>query len=512
MTDIFFADLVREVSQSNGTGNFALNGAVPGYRNFFDTVPEGRLFYYSIANISNPSEWEVGKGYIDNDGALIRDAMISSNDHHLTNFSDGEKTISLTVSADWFEAQQTADISEHHHNIDDINSLNEMLDTKQNSGDYADALHNHEMSEVSGLADALEAKQNSGNYADISHMHNVDNISGLTAILLDKQDAGDYASHVHTHHIEDITGLDNISFSADAIMVGSDNGIGMLVSHNLTAVPDNDVKCHIGAVSGAVSGFNNGSLILSPRTSTASTTDIMASNSRSALHINYRGEIGFGTRDIRGVDGSGATQIHVKKTIGLVNGAAHDVARFEGGNDANNTTAVVRINNKNDRGLFLEGGSEDDLRTLIAFFRARRGSACAFLFRDPFDHSSSLSDDIDAEDQIIGVGDGFQTQFPLVKNYGNNADEDEYQIRRITRPVQDSIVVAIDGEVTHDWVLKETGILVFGTAPVENSSVTAGYYFDVPVRFTNDSIDLAGATHGAIDIGSIPLLEVREAS
>ena len=33
--------------------------------------------------------------------------------------------------------------------------------------------------------------------------------------------------------------------------------------------------------------------------------------------------------------------------------------------------------------------SEAELETLIAFFRARRGPAQAFRFRDPFDHSSN---------------------------------------------------------------------------------------------------------------------------
>ena len=51
--------------------------------------------------------------------------------------------------------------------------------------------------------------------------------------------------------------------------------------------------------------------------------------------------------------------------------------------------------------------SEADVQTLIAFFRARRGSAKAFRFRDPLDHSSRGMTGVPlATDLRIGTGDG----------------------------------------------------------------------------------------------------------
>ncbi len=155
--------------------------------------------------------------------------------------------------------------------------------------------------------------------------------------------------------------------------------------------------------------------------------------------------------------------------------------------------------------------SDEDLGVILNFFRARRGSAVGFRFRDPYDYSSSGSDDISAIDQIIGTGDGLQTRFALIKNYGE-ADNVEMQQRRITRPVIDSIQVAIDGVPYDDWHVSDDGFIIFVTAPEQGAEISAGYIFDVPVRFANDNLDLAGTTFGASDIASIPLVEVKEAS
>lgn len=157
--------------------------------------------------------------------------------------------------------------------------------------------------------------------------------------------------------------------------------------------------------------------------------------------------------------------------------------------------------------------SEDDAALLLNFFRARRGSAVGFRFKDPYDYSSSVGNKISPLDQKIGVGNGVQTRFALVKNYGENEDNgnaDEAQVRSITRPIADSISIAIDGEVHHGWSLGDGGIVIFDTAPQEGQMISAGFHFDVPVRFANDALDLAGATYGAFDSNSIELIEVKE--
>jgi uncharacterized protein (TIGR02217 family) len=140
--------------------------------------------------------------------------------------------------------------------------------------------------------------------------------------------------------------------------------------------------------------------------------------------------------------------------------------------------------------------SEAELRELAAFFRARRGAAIGFRFEDPFDH--------DAEDQLLGVGDGVRTGFALVKHYGG-------QERRITRPVAGTVRIRVGGtERVTGWVLGTLGAVQFEAAPPPGAEVRASFAFDVPVRFAEDKISFGRTTFAAGDIPSVPLIEIRE--
>ena len=150
--------------------------------------------------------------------------------------------------------------------------------------------------------------------------------------------------------------------------------------------------------------------------------------------------------------------------------------------------------------------SEEELSCLLAFFRARRGAAIGFRFGDPFDFSSHAMTGVPTiSDQILGVGDGVRTAFPLVKHYG-----EEPQTRRITRPRAESVSVALDGSGVDDWTLTSLGIVEFATAPADGVLVTAGFLFDVPVRFAEDRLEVSRATFGAGDMPSVPLVELKE--
>ncbi len=150
---------------------------------------------------------------------------------------------------------------------------------------------------------------------------------------------------------------------------------------------------------------------------------------------------------------------------------------------------------------------EVELSVLLDFFRARRGAAIGFRFTDPFDFSSNaMTNAPTLLDQVIGRGNGLQTEFSLIKTYGVDG-----QVRRITRPKAD-VLVAVNGVVATDWTLAEGGVVQFETAPDEGSAITAGFYFDVPVRFADDRLEVALSTFGAGDIPSVPLIEIREAA
>jgi uncharacterized protein (TIGR02217 family) len=155
--------------------------------------------------------------------------------------------------------------------------------------------------------------------------------------------------------------------------------------------------------------------------------------------------------------------------------------------------------------------SEYELGQLIAFFRARRGAARGFRLRDPSDFSSNgMVGTPGLADQFLGVGDGLSGAFPLVKRYGEGT---EPQVRRITRPVQGTVLVSIDGiEQTTGWSLTGLGVVEFAAPPADGAIVRAGYLFDVPVRFAEDRLDTAGAAFAAGEAPSVPVIEVREAT
>lgn len=153
--------------------------------------------------------------------------------------------------------------------------------------------------------------------------------------------------------------------------------------------------------------------------------------------------------------------------------------------------------------------SDADIVELIAFFRARRGAARGFRFTDPYDDRSCAPGMAPgALDQRLGTGDGVRTEFPLQRYYG---DGEEAQVRRITRPVAGSIRVAMDGvELSSGWSHAGLGVIAFDEAPAVGALLTAGFRFDVPVRFAEDRLDVNRATFAAGEAPSVPLVEIRE--
>jgi uncharacterized protein (TIGR02217 family) len=148
-----------------------------------------------------------------------------------------------------------------------------------------------------------------------------------------------------------------------------------------------------------------------------------------------------------------------------------------------------------------------DIHAVIAFFEARNGRLHAFRYRDPLDFQSSApGTNISPLDQPLGTGDGTTTNFQLAKTYTSGPAS---WTRRIDKPV--SARIAVNGsEITAGFALDTTtGQVSFTTAPALHAALTAGFTFDVPVRFDTDrlAINLAGFAAG--EIPSIPLIEVR---
>lgn len=143
--------------------------------------------------------------------------------------------------------------------------------------------------------------------------------------------------------------------------------------------------------------------------------------------------------------------------------------------------------------------TKDQLETLIAFFRARKGRAYGFRFKDWTDYKAT---------ETIGVGDGVQTQFQLIKSYVNGGVT---EIRTIKKPVIATVQVYKNGALQSTGVSVDvtTGRVTFSTAPAAGQIITASFQFDVPVRFDTDRLSASLDAYGIHSWLDIPLVEVR---
>ena len=155
--------------------------------------------------------------------------------------------------------------------------------------------------------------------------------------------------------------------------------------------------------------------------------------------------------------------------------------------------------------------SLDDIEALLSFFEARRGQLFGFRWKDWADfRSCKPSSDVQYEDQQIGVGDGVQTVWQLSKTY--RSGEASYT-RPIKKPVLGTVRAGVQGdelqEGQHWEVDLTTGLITFERAPGEDLPITAGFEFDVPVRFDTDGIQTSVASFHAGEMPNVPVVEVR---
>jgi len=155
--------------------------------------------------------------------------------------------------------------------------------------------------------------------------------------------------------------------------------------------------------------------------------------------------------------------------------------------------------------------SLDDVEVLVAFFEARQGQMYGFRWKDWSDFKSSVpSRPVTGNDQVIGQGDEVQAVFQVVKNYGSGA---QVYARPITKVVAGTLLVSISGDPQTEGVdytfEVTTGLVTFNHPPDRQAVVTAGYEYDVPVRFNTDGIITSMATFEAGEVPDVPVIEVR---
>ncbi|MEM9434923.1 MAG: DUF2460 domain-containing protein [Pseudomonadota bacterium] len=155
--------------------------------------------------------------------------------------------------------------------------------------------------------------------------------------------------------------------------------------------------------------------------------------------------------------------------------------------------------------------SLDDVETMIAFFEARQGQLFGFRWKDWSDYRSCKpSETVTFEDQVIGTGDGTRQEFQLIKTYRSGT---QAYARPVDKPVLGTVFLGFDGIIlqeTIDWTIDlNTGFVTFLEAPDIGVEITAGFEFDVPVRFDTATIQTSVASFQAGDIPSVPVVEVR---
>lgn len=185
-----------------------------------------------------------------------------------------------------------------------------------------------------------------------------------------------------------------------------------------------------------------------------------------------------------------------------------EIVQLTNGHEERNTP-WAQSRRRYDAGVSLR--SLDDIGELIAFFEARKGQLYGFRWKDWTDYKSCPpSADPTFEDQLIGIGDGVRREFQLVKTYRSGLAE---EVRVIRKPVAGTVRVGLQGdelqEGVHYSVDVTTGIVTLESAPGMGARVTAGFEFDVPVRFDTDRIQVSVASFQAGDVPQVPVVEVR---
>ena len=138
--------------------------------------------------------------------------------------------------------------------------------------------------------------------------------------------------------------------------------------------------------------------------------------------------------------------------------------------------------------------NETQWQALIAFFRARRGKAVGFRFKDWGDFKA-------VNQPLLSLGG---TQYQLVKQYVSGAVVSE---RIITKPVAGTV------KLYRNSLLQASGWSIDTTTGIITTSLTGtltvDFDFDVPVRFDTDELALSLDSFNAGSWNNIPLIEVR---
>ncbi len=128
-----------------------------------------------------------------------------------------------------------------------------------------------------------------------------------------------------------------------------------------------------------------------------------------------------------------------------------------------------------------------EFETLEAFFNLVGGRADAWKFHDP--------DDGAVTDQLLGIGNGAETQFQLIRSRGG-----------FTMPVflpDGTPTIKVEDVETPDFIVGDSGLITFDSAPADDAELTWSGTYDWLCRFDEDSADFEKFAAGFWRAGSI---------
>lgn len=148
------------------------------------------------------------------------------------------------------------------------------------------------------------------------------------------------------------------------------------------------------------------------------------------------------------------------------------------------------------------------------------GPARTWPFKDPLDFASvrlsaaNVTPAVSRTDQVLGTDDGAKTQFQLVKTYSRGGFTKQ---RKIHLPRAATVVVGVDGvdpatlSPPLGWsVSRPGGVITFDSPPANGAAITAGFLFDVEVRFESDeAFDGIVQSYQVSGFADLVLFEVR---
>ena len=144
---------------------------------------------------------------------------------------------------------------------------------------------------------------------------------------------------------------------------------------------------------------------------------------------------------------------------------------------------------------------KDAYRLIKQMHLVCRGQLHAFRFRDQLDYQ--------ATNEIFGIGDGVEVEFPLRKVStidGISYDRFVYAILTAS--------VTVNGSVATPTIDMDRGTVTFAAPPTDGHILRWTGEFDIWVRFNQDylpfSIDNPDATNGTVDLLEVPPPELVE--